>query len=99
MRSAPSPSAWGCLLFLAALTLGIEAGWTSAPILVLFGLFFAMLFLFVWQERRAVEPGARFLAFQESRLRLFDPRRHDAVPGDVRGELPHRLLPAGGPRL
>jgi EmrB/QacA subfamily drug resistance transporter len=54
----------GLLALLAALTLGIQAGWTSAPILFLFGLFFAMLFLFVWQERRVSNPVLDFSLFR-----------------------------------
>jgi len=46
----------GLLALLAALTLGINAGWASAPILGLFGLFLAMLFLFLRQERWAANP-------------------------------------------
>lgn len=54
----------GLLALLAALTLGIQAGWTSAPILFLFGLFFAMLLLFVWQERRVSNPVLDFSLFR-----------------------------------
>jgi hypothetical protein len=46
-----------------------------------------------------LESRARFLAFQESRIRLLDAGGHDAIPGHVRRELPHRLLLAGCPRL
>jgi EmrB/QacA subfamily drug resistance transporter len=54
----------GLLALLAALTLGIEAGWTSAPILGLFALFFAMVLLFVWRERRAANPVLDFSLFR-----------------------------------
>jgi EmrB/QacA subfamily drug resistance transporter len=54
----------GLLALLAALTLGIQAGWTSLPILGLFALFFAMLFLFVWQERRVANPVLDFSLFK-----------------------------------
>jgi EmrB/QacA subfamily drug resistance transporter len=46
----------GLLAILAALTLGIQAGWTSAPILSLFALFVAMVAIFLWHERRTTNP-------------------------------------------
>jgi EmrB/QacA subfamily drug resistance transporter len=54
----------GLLALLAALTLGIEAGWTSAPILGLFALFLAMLALFILRERRAASPVLDFSLFK-----------------------------------
>jgi EmrB/QacA subfamily drug resistance transporter len=54
----------GLLALLIALTLGIEAGWTSVPILGLFGLFLAMLFLFLWQEHRVRNPVLDFSLFK-----------------------------------
>jgi EmrB/QacA subfamily drug resistance transporter len=41
---------------LAALTLGIQAGWTSAPILGLFALFVVMVVVFMRHERSATNP-------------------------------------------
>jgi EmrB/QacA subfamily drug resistance transporter len=58
----------GLLALLAALTLGIEAGWTSLPILGLFAIFFAMLVLFIWQEGRVSNPVLDFSLF---RSRIF----------------------------
>jgi len=46
----------GLLALLVALTRGIEAGWTSLPILSLFALFVVMLVLFLARERRIEFP-------------------------------------------
>jgi EmrB/QacA subfamily drug resistance transporter len=54
----------GLLALLAALTLGIQAGWTSPPILGLFALFLAMFFFFIWQERRVPNPVLDFSLFK-----------------------------------
>jgi EmrB/QacA subfamily drug resistance transporter len=54
----------GLLALLAALTLGIEAGWTSASILGLFALFLAMLGLFIRQELRVSNPVLDFSLFK-----------------------------------
>lgn len=54
----------GLLALLAALTLGIEAGWTSPPILGLFAIFLAMVGLFIWQENRAKSPVLEFSLFK-----------------------------------
>jgi len=54
----------GLLALLMALTQGIEMGWESAPILGLFGLFLAMLLLFLWWERRTPSPVLDFGLFR-----------------------------------
>lgn len=54
----------GLLAILAALTLGIEAGWTSPSILALFAVFAIMLALFIWWEQRAANPVLDFSLFQ-----------------------------------
>lgn len=54
----------GLLALLAALTLGIEAGWTSVPILGLFALFLAMGAAFFLRERSAANPVLDFSLFK-----------------------------------
>ena len=54
----------GLLALLAALTLGIEAGWTSAPIVGLFAVFLLMLGLFIRRERRVSNPVLDFSLFK-----------------------------------
>ena len=46
----------GLVAILGALTLGIQLGFSSAPILVMFGIFVAALLFFLWWERRAKNP-------------------------------------------
>jgi EmrB/QacA subfamily drug resistance transporter len=53
----------GLLALLAALTLGIEAGWTSAPILGLFALFLVMALVFARQELLTRNPVLDFSLF------------------------------------
>jgi EmrB/QacA subfamily drug resistance transporter len=53
----------GLLALLAALTLGIQEGWASPPILGLFALFFIMALLFAWQELRTGNPVLDFSLF------------------------------------
>ena len=55
----------GLVSLLAALTLGIQFSWTSAPILFLFVLFVVMLGVFLWWERRALSPVLDFSLFRE----------------------------------
>lgn len=54
----------GLVSLLIALTLGIELGWTSLPILSLFGLFGVMLVVFFAWERRAKYPVLDLALFQ-----------------------------------
>ena len=54
----------GLLSLLAALTLGIEAGWTSTPILAIFAVFLAMAAAFFIRERRAANPVLEFSLFR-----------------------------------
>jgi EmrB/QacA subfamily drug resistance transporter len=49
---------------LLALTLGIQFSWTSAPILILFGVFIVMLVLFLAWERRSRNPILDFTLFK-----------------------------------
>jgi EmrB/QacA subfamily drug resistance transporter len=60
----------GLLSLLMALTRGIEAGWTSLPILSLFALFVFMLVLFLARERRVIQPVLDLTLFK-SRLYNF----------------------------
>jgi EmrB/QacA subfamily drug resistance transporter len=55
----------GLVSLLAALTLGIQFSWTSAPILFLFGLSVVMLVAFLEWERRAPSPVLDFTLFRE----------------------------------
>lgn len=55
----------GLVALLIALTLGIELGWTSLPILSLFALFVLMLVVFFAWERRAVNPVLDLSLFQQ----------------------------------
>lgn len=52
------------IAILLALTLGIQYGWTSAPIVVLFAAFAILLGMFFWWERRAASPVLDFSLFQ-----------------------------------
>ncbi len=54
----------GLVALLIALTLGIEYGWTSLPILSLFTLFVVMLVVFFWWERRPANPVLDLSLFQ-----------------------------------
>ena len=54
----------GLVALLMALTLGIESGWTSLPILSLFALFIVMLGIFFAWERRAASPVLDLSLFQ-----------------------------------
>jgi EmrB/QacA subfamily drug resistance transporter len=54
----------GLLALLGALSLGIGAGWTSAPIIALFLFFAAMAALFIWHERRTASPVLDFSLFR-----------------------------------
>jgi len=49
---------------LLALTLGIQQGWTNAPILALFAAFFAFMLIFLWWEQRARSPVIDFTLFK-----------------------------------
>jgi EmrB/QacA subfamily drug resistance transporter len=49
---------------LMALTLGIQFSWTSAPILILFGVFVVMLVIFLLWERRSKNPILDFALFK-----------------------------------
>jgi EmrB/QacA subfamily drug resistance transporter len=55
----------GLLAILAALTLGIQAGWTSPPILALFVLFALMLAVFIYWENRTENPVLDFSLFKQ----------------------------------
>jgi EmrB/QacA subfamily drug resistance transporter len=48
---------------LGALTLGIQAGWGSAPILAMFGIFVVAVAFFLWWERRTSSPMLDFSIF------------------------------------
>jgi EmrB/QacA subfamily drug resistance transporter len=54
----------GLVALLGALTAGISLGFTSAPILALFGLFLFMLVFFLWWENRAPNPVLDFSLFR-----------------------------------
>jgi EmrB/QacA subfamily drug resistance transporter len=55
----------GLVSILISLTAGIDLGWFSLPVLSLFGLFFVMLAVFFWWERRAVSPVLDFTLFKD----------------------------------
>jgi EmrB/QacA subfamily drug resistance transporter len=54
----------GLVSLLIALTLGIQTGWTSLPILSLFALFVVMFVVFFWWERKATSPVLDLSLFQ-----------------------------------
>jgi EmrB/QacA subfamily drug resistance transporter len=54
----------GLVAILGALTLGIQAGWTSPVILAMFGVFVVMLAVFLYWERRGPTPVLDFSLFK-----------------------------------
>jgi EmrB/QacA subfamily drug resistance transporter len=55
----------GLVSILLSLTAGINLGWFSAPVLGMFALFFIMLAVFFWWERRAASPVLDFTLFKD----------------------------------